>query len=95
MAAAAKKPTPKPPAKAQAPLQESKKENIGASQESDFPPQELTKKGFSGNQKYQTIKSQCLAAKKLFADPEFPADFTSIEMTRFKDKKIDWKRPNV
>ena len=60
-----------------------------------FPPQQLTRRGFTGTQNYQSIKAQCLSAKRLFEDPEFPPDFASIAAPDLKNKQIVWKRPYV
>jgi len=42
---------------------------------------------------YKEIKEQCLRGGKLFEDPDFPADGSSLFQTELKT--FQWKRPAV
>ncbi|XP_045183793.2 calpain-5-like isoform X2 [Mercenaria mercenaria] len=44
------------------------------------------------NQKYSSIKSDCLKRGELFEDPEFPANSKSLFFSRVENE-IEWKRP--
>jgi hypothetical protein len=46
------------------------------------------------NQKYSSIKSDCLKRGELFEDPEFPANSKSLFFSRVENE-IEWKRPKV
>ncbi|XP_052787580.1 calpain-5-like [Mya arenaria] len=45
------------------------------------------------NQKYSSIKSDCLKKGELFEDPEFPANSKSLFYSKI-DQDIQWKRPS-
>ncbi|KAG7206290.1 hypothetical protein KM043_003666 [Ampulex compressa] len=44
-------------------------------------------------QDFNTLRRQCLSMGRLFEDPEFPADDTSLYFSRRPDRYIEWKRP--
>ncbi|KAL4216640.1 Calpain-6 [Mactra antiquata] len=44
------------------------------------------------NQKYSSIKSDCLKRGELWEDPEFPANSKSLFFSKI-DQEIEWKRP--
>jgi len=44
---------------------------------------------------YDEIKAQCLQEKRLFADPDFPANNSSIFPGRRSSQVFEWKRPHV
>lgn len=44
------------------------------------------------NQKYSSIKSNCLKRGELFEDPEFPANSKSLFYSKI-DNNVEWKRP--
>ena len=46
------------------------------------------------NQKYGSIRSDCLKRGELFEDPEFPANNKSLFYSKV-DNEIEWKRPKV
>ena len=47
------------------------------------------------NQRYSKLKSQCEKEKKLFVDPEFPAENKSLFFSRSPTESVEWKRPQV
>lgn len=44
---------------------------------------------------FADIKRECLEEKKLFEDPEFPADDSSLFFKQKPRIKFVWKRPHV
>ena len=52
------------------------------------------KRGFTSTQNYEELQKQCVEAKSLFEDPEFPADDESIGLDT-GTRKFVWKRPKV
>ena len=56
---------------------------------SSQPPMKL--KGKS----YDEIKAQCLRENRLFVDPDFPPNDSSIFLTRRSSQAYQWKRPGV
>ncbi|KAK7502784.1 hypothetical protein BaRGS_00006034 [Batillaria attramentaria] len=61
-------------------------------------PQRIQKKNpFAGlaEQKYDDIKSKCLAGGFLFEDPEMPAEDSSIFFSRAPPRRFEWRRPHV
>lgn len=44
-------------------------------------------------QDFNTLRRECLATGRLFEDPEFPADDSSLYFSRRPDRYIEWKRP--
>ncbi|XP_012232198.1 calpain-B-like isoform X4 [Linepithema humile] len=44
-------------------------------------------------QDFNTLRRECLATGRLFEDPEFPADDSSLYYSRRPDRYIEWKRP--
>nr|KAG5710690.1 hypothetical protein BaRGS_035092 [Batillaria attramentaria] len=60
-------------------------------------PQRIQKKNpFAGlaEQKYDDIKSKCLAGGFLFEDPEMPAEDSSIFFSRAPPRRFEWRRPH-
>ena len=50
---------------------------------------------FYKNQQFDRIKSQCIASKTLFEDPEFPAADKSLFFSKQPTFSAVWKRPGV
>ena len=46
------------------------------------------------NQKYSSIRGDCLKKGELFEDPEFPANNKSLFYSKV-DNEVEWKRPKV
>lgn len=46
-------------------------------------------------QDFNTLRRECLAAGRLFEDPEFRAEDSSLYFSRRPDRYIEWKRPMV
>ncbi|KAL6421516.1 hypothetical protein ACFW04_014282 [Cataglyphis niger] len=44
-------------------------------------------------QDFNSLRRECLATGRLFEDPEFPADDSSLYFSRRPDRYIEWKRP--
>ncbi|XP_018368104.1 PREDICTED: calpain-A-like isoform X2 [Trachymyrmex cornetzi] len=44
-------------------------------------------------QDFNTLRRECLATGRLFEDPEFPANDSSLYFSRRPDRYIEWKRP--
>jgi len=44
---------------------------------------------------YDEIKAQCLRENRLFEDPDFPANDSSVFPTRRPPRPFEWKRPGV
>ncbi|XP_070151142.1 calpain-B isoform X4 [Polyergus mexicanus] len=44
-------------------------------------------------QDFNTLRRECLATGRLFEDPEFLADDSSLYFSRRPDRYIEWKRP--
>ncbi|XP_029176499.1 calpain-A isoform X5 [Nylanderia fulva] len=44
-------------------------------------------------QDFNTLRRECLATGRLFEDPEFPANDSSLYFSRRSDRYIEWKRP--
>ena len=67
----------------------------GDSDDEDGPPKTVGKSG-TKNEKtmtYEEITSK-IKLPKLWQDPDFPADETSLYLSG-KGKKVEWKRPRV
>lgn len=47
------------------------------------------------NQHYADLKRDCLQKKKLFEDPEFPANNSSVFYREPPPGTVQWKRPGV
>jgi hypothetical protein len=46
-------------------------------------------------QRFAELRDECLRNKKLFEDPEFPADDSALFYSRSIQKKVTWLRPGV
>lgn len=46
-------------------------------------------------QDFSKLRRECLSAGRLFEDPEFPANDSSLYFSRRPDRYIEWKRPMV
>ena len=46
------------------------------------------------NQKFSSLKKDCLKKGELFKDPEFPPNNKSLFFSKV-DNEIEWKRPKV
>lgn len=44
---------------------------------------------------YEDFRAECIAQKKLFEDPDFPAVNSSIFYSKNPPKPFEWKRPKV
>ncbi|XP_018348907.1 PREDICTED: calpain-A isoform X2 [Trachymyrmex septentrionalis] len=44
-------------------------------------------------QDFNTLRRECLATGRLFEDPEFPANDSSLYFSRRPDRYIEWRRP--
>ena len=44
---------------------------------------------------YEEIKAQCLRKNRLFEDPDFPADDSSVFPSKPPPRPLQWKRPCV
>ncbi|XP_011333302.2 calpain-A isoform X2 [Ooceraea biroi] len=44
-------------------------------------------------QDFSVLRRECLASGRLFEDPEFPANDSSLYFSRRPDRYIEWKRP--
>uniref|UniRef100_A0A3B3B7Q9 Calpain catalytic domain-containing protein n=1 Tax=Oryzias melastigma TaxID=30732 RepID=A0A3B3B7Q9_ORYME len=47
------------------------------------------------NQHYSDLKRDCIKNKKLFEDPEFPANDSSVFYEEQPHDIVEWKRPGV
>jgi len=46
-------------------------------------------------QDFNALRQECLESGRLFEDPEFSADDSSLYFSRRPDRYIEWKRPMV
>lgn len=47
------------------------------------------------NQSYNKIKKQCVTSGKLWDDPLFPPNDSSLALTKSSYSNVVWKRPSV